>query len=101
MALIHILERQSDEIIATLNSEKSEYKNATRKDTLDNQNTFVFYANAKIDKASLLEKRNRVVIQDEDGFFREYIILFAEQTKRAEKIVTANGSHTDLGKAGT
>ncbi|MDQ0201672.1 phage tail spike protein [Neobacillus ginsengisoli] len=97
----HILDKQTDEIVGTLNSDKAVYVEAKRKDTLDNQNIFDFTANAKIDKASLLEKRNRLVIQDEDGFFREYIIVYAERHNHSEKIVQSNASIIDLAKAKT
>jgi phage minor structural protein len=99
MAVIHILDRVTDEIIGTLNPQKSEYWNAVRKDSLEEENTLDFVANARIPKASLLEKRNRLAVQDEDGFFREYIITYAEQYRREEKLVRSDASFSDLAKA--
>lgn len=99
MALIHILDKQQEEIKVTLNHSKGEFWESIRKDTLNNHDTFDFIVNAKSDKSTLLTKRNRVVIQDEDGFFREYRIVYAEQYKRGEKLVKANASYTDLAKA--
>ncbi|WP_226085639.1 phage tail spike protein [Mesobacillus sp. S13] len=97
--LIHILHRQSDEILGTLSTKKAEFNNAIRTDSLENINTFDFIANAKVEKAALLEKRNRILLQDEDGGFREYIINRTEQFSRTEKLVRTDASFIDLGKA--
>jgi phage minor structural protein len=99
MSLIHILDRQSDEILGTLSLKNTEYWGDTRKDSLENENTFDFIANASTEKSTLLEKRNKLLIQDEDGIFREFIIVFAEQYRRNEKSVRSNASFTDLAKA--
>jgi phage minor structural protein len=99
MSLVHILDRQTDEIIGTLSIKNAEYWGDTRKDSLENQNTFDFIANASLEKATLLEKRNKLLIQDEDGIFREYVIVYAEQYKRNEKTIRSNASFTDLAKA--
>ncbi|MEH7223848.1 phage tail spike protein [Bacillus sp. JJ1566] len=99
MTLVHILDKQTDDIIGTLNSAKAEYWDALKTDSLNKMNVFDFVANAKIAKAALLEKRNRLLLQDEDGFFSEYIITYAEQYKRGEKLVKSNASFTDLAKA--
>lgn len=96
---MHILDHQTDEIIGTLDNKNAEYWGDTRKDSLNNENTFDFIANATLDKSSLLKKRNRLLIQDEDGFFREYIIFYARKYKRSEKDVRSNASFTDLAKA--
>jgi phage minor structural protein len=99
MSLIHILDRQTDHIIGTLSLKNAEYWGNTRKDSLENENTFDFIANASLEKSTLLEKRNKLLIQDEDGIFREFIIVYAEQYKRNEKSVRSNASFTDLAKA--
>lgn len=99
MALVHILDRKTDEIIGTLNSDKAEFWEAIRHDSVDGQNTFDFTANALLEKSADLQKRNRLVIQDEDGFFREYIINYAEQFKRNEKKVSSDASFVDIAKA--
>jgi phage minor structural protein len=100
MALVHILDKQTDEIVGTLNMNKKEIlSEPVRKDSLNSMNTFDFIANALVQKSRLLEKRNRLIIQDEDGFFREYIITYAEQNKRDEKHVRSDASFSDLVKA--
>jgi phage minor structural protein len=99
MALVHILDCKTDEIIGTLNSEKAEFWDAIRHDSIDAENTFDFTANALLEKAADLQKRNRLIIQDEDGFFREYIINYAEQNKRNQKLVQSDASFVDIAKA--
>lgn len=99
MALVHILNKNTDEILGTLSHKKAEYWQAKRKDSIENMNTFDFIANASLEKVSILEKRNRLLIQDEDGFFREYIISYAEQYKRNEKRIESDASFIDLAKA--
>lgn len=96
MALIHVLDKQKDIIIATLNSEKGEYLDAVMTSSLDNKNVFDFVALQKFDK---LEKRNRLLVEDVDGFFSEYIISYTDQYKRNEKIVRSDASFIDLKKA--
>jgi phage minor structural protein len=99
VSIIHVLDRQTDAILGTLSLKNADYWSDTRKDSLNNENTFDFIANATQAKSSLLEKRNRLLIQDEDGYFQEYIIVYAEQYKRNEKDVRSNASFTDLAKA--
>jgi phage minor structural protein len=99
MALVHILERKTKEIVGTLNSNKAEYWEALRHDSLYAENNFDFIANATLEKSILLEKQNRLIIQDEDGFFREYIIYYSEQYKRGEKIVKSDASYVALRNA--
>jgi phage minor structural protein len=99
MAIIHILDKNTDKIIGTLNHLKAEYRGAVRKDSLEAENTFDFIANARLPKVALLEKRTRLAVQDEDGFFREFIITYAEQYQREEKRVRADASFIDLAKS--
>ncbi|MBW8350787.1 phage tail protein [Bacillus sp. IITD106] len=96
MAIIHVLDKQTDDIIETLNNEKGEYTDAEKIDSLENKNTFDFTALKKFD---VLQKRNRLLVDDVDGFFSEYIIFYAEQYKRHEKLVKGNASFIDLQKA--
>ncbi|MEH7236749.1 phage tail spike protein [Bacillus sp. JJ1562] len=94
MALIHILDKQTDKIIGTL--DKGEYIHSRRFTTTDNKNKIEFTALTKLDK---LNGRNRLVLQDRDGFFEEYIILFSDQPTRSQKIVIGTASFVDLNKA--
>lgn len=93
---MHILDKKSDGIITTLNSEKGEILQALLFDSISNVSYFDFTAARKFDA---LEKRNRVLVQNQDGHFNEFIITYAEQYKRNEKIVKANASYVDLAKA--
>lgn len=94
MALIHILDKQSDKIIGTLNL--GEYTDDEKVLSSENENTFDFTALKKFD---LLQKRNRLLLQDKDGFFSEYIIIYAEQNSRSRKDIKSNATFTDLQKA--
>lgn len=99
MALIHVLDKQEDVIIGTLNNEKGEYYDSLETKSLENQNTFDFRALKKFD---ILQTRNRLLVQDADGFFNEYIISFAEQLRLGQtpvKEVKASASFLDLKKA--
>jgi phage minor structural protein len=93
MALVHILDRQTDQIIGTLDA--GEY-NGVRRSSLDNKNQFDFVAFRHFD---ILQKRNRVLVRDADGFFHEYIITFVEQQSRYQKRVMSDASFIDLAKA--
>lgn len=98
VALIHILDKQSDKIIGTLNL--GEYSdsgsNEGKVSSSENENTFDFTALKKFD---LLQKRNRLLLQDRDGFFSEYLIIYAEQNSRNQKFIKSNATFTDLQKA--
>jgi phage minor structural protein len=94
VALIHILDRQTDEIIGTLNV--GQYKDDRHRMSVDNLHTFDFKALKQFDK---LQKRNRLLLQDIDGFFHEFIIEYAEQFNRTEKTIYANASYLSLQKA--
>lgn len=94
MALIHILDKQSDKIIGTLNL--GEYTDDEKVTSSENENTFDFTALRKFD---LLQKRSRLLLQDKDGFFSEYIIIYAEQNSRNQKFIKSNATFTDLQKA--
>ncbi len=96
MPLVHILDKQNDQIIGSLDNKKGDYYQANRVSSIDNKNTFDFTALKQFEK---LEKRNRLLLQDRDGFFQEYIITYAEQYKRSEKLIKSNASFTDLRKA--
>jgi phage minor structural protein len=97
--LIHILDAQTDQIIGVLTTSTADYWNDERTDSLENKDTFDFIANAQYEKSMLLQNRNRIVLQDEDGIFREYIINYAEQYSRLEKDVRSDASWKDLEKA--
>jgi phage minor structural protein len=96
MTIVHILDKQTDDIIGTLDSKKGEFYQAARVTNTENKNTFDFTALKQFEK---LDKRNRLLLPDRDGFFREYIIFYAEQPRRNQKIIKSNASFVDLNKA--
>ncbi|MDW0113758.1 phage tail spike protein [Sporosarcina saromensis] len=96
MALIHILDSQSDKIIGTLDTSKGQVKEPIMTRSIDNFHTFEMTGLVQFDK---LTKRNRLLVQDADGFFNEFIITYADQFKRTAKEVRSLGSFVDLQKA--
>ncbi|MDW0112202.1 phage tail spike protein [Sporosarcina saromensis] len=96
MALIHILDSQSDKIIGTLDTSKGQVIEPKMTRSIENFYTFTMTALDQFDK---LTKRNRLLVQDADGFFYEFIIENAGQYIRTEKEVRSFGSFVDLQKA--
>jgi len=94
MALIHILDKQTDEIVGTLNV--GDYYDDEKHSSIDNQNTFDFVALKHFDK---LQKRNRLLVQDIDGYFSEYVIEYTEQISHTAKNIWSVASFLDLKKA--
>lgn len=99
MSIVHILDGTTDQIIGTLNHKRAEYWDAKRKDSLTNKNTFDFTNNATLTKSSLLKGLNRLLVQDEDGLFKEYVIIHNDQYSRPQKRVSTNASFSLLAKA--
>ncbi|MGG3234914.1 phage tail spike protein [Priestia flexa] len=93
--MIHLLNSQSDHIVAFL-SHGLEAATHTRNSNLEEVLTFSWPA---IDeKAAFILQRNRAVIEDEDGQYREFIIDAAEKDGDVLE-VTATASYLDLKKA--
>ncbi|MED4589416.1 MULTISPECIES: phage tail spike protein [Priestia] len=93
--MIHVLNSQSDHIVAFL-SYGLEAATHTRNSNLEEVLTFSWPA---IDeKAAFILQRNRAVIEDEDGQYREFIIDAAEKDGDVLE-VTATASYLDLKKA--
>ncbi|MGE6895773.1 phage tail spike protein, partial [Priestia flexa] len=95
MKMVHILHHQSDEIIAFSNQHFQRavhLRNSSLEETLD----FTYPTTEKL--APFLTKRNRIVIPDEDGQFREFIISYVEKFNDDFE-VKAGASYLDLQKA--
>lgn len=93
--MIHVLNSQSDHIVAFL-SHGLEAATYTKNSNLEEVLTFSWPA---IDeKAAFILQRNRAVIEDEDGQYREFIIDAAEKDGDVLE-VTATASYLDLKKA--
>ncbi|WP_026581018.1 phage tail spike protein [Bacillus sp. J33] len=98
--MIHVLDYQTEKILTTLENKPNAalFWNDIHEDTLkNNQETFDFTMQATVPAADFVSKRNLVVIPDEDGFFREFIILETYQYDR-KKEVKCNASFTDIAK---
>lgn len=92
--MIYILNSQSDDIVTFLNQELEAAKHI-RNNNLEETLMFSWPATNK--KAAFLVQRNRAVIKDEDGNFREFIIDFAEKDGDVLDI-EATASFLDLQK---
>lgn len=97
--LIHITDHLTDQIVAVLeNKEKSTlFWSDSHVETLKNEETFDFQLQAKTKDSAHVSKRNRVIIPDEDGFYREFIISETYQSSTTKEVRTM-GSFVELGK---
>ncbi|MED4234399.1 phage tail spike protein [Priestia megaterium] len=92
--MIHILEKQSDDIVATLDENM---RSADHKRNTQLEETFEFSCAVDDPKAEFIVGRNRVVIPDEDGKFREFIIDDIERDG-GEVTAICTASYLDLRK---
>ncbi|MFC5611269.1 phage tail spike protein [Metabacillus niabensis] len=99
--MIHILNYKTERIVGTLeNKEETSlfWEDSHKQSLQDNLETFNFTMQADVKESEFVSKRNRIIIPDEDGFFREFIIFEAKQYSDLTKEVYTNGSYTDLKK---
>ncbi len=99
--MIHILDGQKDEILdyVTLDNINSDDHKKSLEDTLETYN-FIAFADKRY--SEYLEKRNRLIIPDEDKTLREFVIFEAAKYKDTEghKVQTfAHASYLELKKA--
>lgn len=97
---IHILDYQTEKILGTLENKEHTalFWNDLHKDSLkNNKETFDFTMQATVKEAEFVSKRNLVIIPDEDGYFREFIILETYQHER-KKEVRCNASFSEIAK---
>lgn len=91
--MIHILDKQSDDIVATLQSELLE---AYHEEFIEQQETLNFISTIN-EKAKYIAERNRLVIAGEDGIYREFVLNRVEKT--GEKVYGYSvASFLDLNK---
>nr|WP_026681899.1 phage tail spike protein [Priestia megaterium] len=90
MTVIHILDHNTDKILgdSTTYYDENHVENLKREETL----YFIEPPNSKI--TSFLNKKNRVVVPVDNGFYREFII--EEVTGAEEKEVYCSASHIEL-----
>ncbi|SIT91749.1 phage tail spike protein [Edaphobacillus lindanitolerans] len=92
--MIHLLDKQTDQIIATLRAELVE---ANHEETLDLVELLDFEAKIN-EKAQYIAERNRVVIPGEDDVYREFILDFVQKTG-SRVFGQASASYLDLEKS--
>jgi phage minor structural protein len=99
--VIHILDMKSENIVAILeNKEQASlfWNDKHLQQLKDNIETFDFTMQANVPAAEHVMKRNRVIIPDEDGFFREFIIDATQQLSNKTKEVYSSASFSELAK---
>lgn len=94
MSIIHILDGQTDVILAT----SSKFYNDVHRETLKNEEIFDFIEPFTSKASPYLNKRNRVIIPTDDGFFKEFIIEKPIQLKDKIEVYTS-ASYFELMKA--
>jgi phage minor structural protein len=97
--VIHVLDYQTDRILDWLdNSEKKLFWGDKHSINLkENKEKFYFIMPSTIPAAESFTKRNRIIIPDEDGFLREFIIDEVYQDRRDKEVYTV-ASYTELNK---
>jgi phage minor structural protein len=97
--VIHVLDYQTDRILDWLdNSEKKMFWGDNHSINLkDNKEKFHFIMPSTISAAESFTKRNRIIIPDEDGFLREFIIDEVYQDRLDKEVYTV-ASYTELNK---
>lgn len=102
-ATIHILDGQSNQgIILDYITAKNIIDDTHRKSLTDTLETYNFITFADKRFSQFLEKRNRIIIPDEDGTLREFVIFEAAKYKDTEghkAQVYSHASYLELKKA--
>jgi phage minor structural protein len=94
------LDYKTEKILATLDNKESAplFWDDNHKESLkDNLETFDFTMQATVPAAEFVSQRNLIVISDEDGFYREFIILETYQYDR-RKEVRSEASFVEIAK---
>ncbi|WP_078430487.1 phage tail spike protein [Alkalihalobacterium alkalinitrilicum] len=97
MTIIHILDHLTDKIVQTLENKQNSqpFWNDNHTSNLKNEEHFDFQT--LYDNSQHLTSRNRVIIPDEDGFFREFIVDETIKDKETKEVYTT-ASYLDLRK---
>lgn len=96
MALIHLLDGQTDEILEDFDSDKGEFFSVIRTHNLDNVDMVDLVFNSKLEKSALLTDAARLIIPIEDGKLMEYVISRVEDRRDGKIDVYAEASYLDL-----
>lgn len=100
LSQIHILDGQTDEILDYIQADNI-IDDTHKKSLEDTLETFEFIAFADKSYAQHLEKRNRIIIPDEDGTYREFVIFEVAKYRDTEGLkvqVFSHGSYLELKK---
>lgn len=100
MSQIHILDGQTDEILDYIQADNI-IDDTHKKSLEDTLETFEFIAFADKSYTQHLEKRNRIIIPDEDGTYREFVIFEVAKYRDTEGLkvqVFSHGSYLELKK---
>ncbi|KON86614.1 hypothetical protein AF332_07140 [Sporosarcina globispora] len=93
--MIHILHHQKDEIIGWI----SRVKQDSHKNSIQNEESYDFIASVNELAIDKISSRSRILIQGEEGDFREFIVDYIhERTASMEKQVYTKGSFYDIRK---
>lgn len=99
--MIHILDYKTEKIVGTLENKEETalfWQDIHKQSLKENLETFDFTMQADVEEAEHVSKRNRVIIPDEDGFFREFIIHETKQHKDHTKDVYTSASFVEIKK---
>ncbi|WP_339145455.1 MULTISPECIES: phage tail spike protein [unclassified Sutcliffiella] len=97
---MHFLDHQTDEILCTLENKVNTpaFFNDTHIENIKNLETYDFSMLATIPAAANAAKRNRVIIPDDEGHLREFIILETAQLNKKKHVKTV-ASYIELKKS--
>jgi phage minor structural protein len=99
--MMHILDYKTEKIVGTLENKEETalfWQDVHKQSLKDNLETFNFTMQADVKESEYVSERNRVIIPDEDGFFREFIIHETDQHTDHTKDVYTKASYTELKK---
>ncbi|USK48862.1 hypothetical protein LIT38_20345 [Bacillus sp. CMF12] len=93
--MIHILHHQKDEIVGWI----SRVKQDSHKNSIQNEESYDFIASVSEVDIEKISSRSRILIPDEEGDFREFIVDYIhDRTAAMEKQVYTKGSFYDIRK---
>lgn len=97
--MIHVLDYQTDKILDWLdNSENKLFWGDKHSINLkENKEKFNFIMPSNVPATEHFSKQNRVIIPDEDGYLREFIITEVYQTSKVKEVYTS-ASYLELNK---
>ncbi|WGG47690.1 phage tail spike protein [Rossellomorea sp. DA94] len=97
--MIHVLDYQTDKVLDWLdNSENKIFWGDKHSINLkENKEKFDFIMPSNVPAAEHFSKQNRVIIPDEDGYLREFIITEVYQTSKEKEMYTS-ASYLELNK---